>query len=46
MKKQEFKKIRRGLETSRTNLNVPTSKLYGHQEEKRKSKKLKTYLNK
>ena len=26
MKKQEFKKIRRGLGTSRTSLNVPTSK--------------------
>ena len=27
MKKQEFKKIRRGLGTSRTSLNVPTSEL-------------------
>ena len=27
MKKQEFKKMRRGLETSRTSLNIPTSKL-------------------
>ena len=27
MKKQEFKKMRRGLGTSRTSLNVPTSKL-------------------
>ena len=26
MKKQEFKKMRRGLGTSRTSLNVPTSK--------------------
>ena len=26
MKKQEFKKMRRGLGTSRTTLNVPTSK--------------------
>ena len=25
MKKQEFRKMRRGLETSRTSLNVPTS---------------------
>ena len=25
MKKQEFKKMKRGLGTSRTNLNVPTS---------------------
>ena len=25
MKKQEFKKMRKGLETSRTSLNVPTS---------------------
>ena len=27
IKKQEFKKMRRGLGTSRTSLNVPTSKL-------------------
>ena len=27
MKKQEFKKLRRGLGTSRTSLNVPTSEL-------------------
>ena len=27
MKKQEFKKMRKGLGTSRTTLNVPTSKL-------------------
>ena len=27
MKKQEFKKMRRGLGTSRISLNVPTSKL-------------------
>ena len=46
MKKQEFKKIRRGLGTSRTSLNIPTSKSLGYQEEKRRSKKLKTYLNK
>ena len=26
MKKQEFKKMRRGLGTSRTSVNVPTSK--------------------
>ena len=26
MKKQEFKKMRRGLGTSRTSLNIPTSK--------------------
>ena len=46
MKKQEFKKMRRGLRTSRTSLNVPTSESLGNQKEKRKSKKLKTYLNK
>ena len=46
MKKQEFKKMRRGLGTSRTSLNIPTSELWGCQKEKRKSKKLKTYLNK
>ena len=27
MKKQEFKRMRRGLGTSRTSLNVPTSEL-------------------
>ena len=41
-----IKKMRRGLGTSRTSLNIPTSKLQGYQKEKRKSKKLKTYLNK
>ena len=46
MKKKEFKKMRRGLGTSRTTLNVPTSKSQGCQKEKRKTKKLKTYLNK
>ena len=44
MKKEDFKKMRRGLGTSRTNLNVPTTESYGCQKEKRKSKKLKTYL--
>ena len=46
MKKQEFKRMRRGLGTSGTSLNVPTSKSQGYQKEKRKNKKLKTYLNK
>ena len=46
MKKQEFKKMRRALGISRTTLNIPTFKLYGCQKEKRKSKKLKTYLKK
>ena len=36
----------RGLGTSRTSLNVPTSKSQGCQKQNRKSKKLKTYLNK
>ena len=44
MKKQEFKKMRRGLGTSGTSLNTPTSKSKGCQKEKRKSKRLKTYL--
>ena len=44
--KKQFKKMRRGLGTSRTSLNVPTSELEGYQKEKRKNKKLKTYLNK
>ena len=43
MKKQEFKKMRRGLATSRTTLNVPTSESQGCKKEKRTSKKLKTY---
>ena len=46
MKKQEFKKMRRDLGTSRTSLNFPTSELEGYQMEKRKSKKFKTDLNK
>ena len=46
MKKQEFRKMKRGLETSRTSLYVPTSELWGCQKEKRKNKKLKTYWNK
>ena len=40
------KKMRRGLGTSRTSWNVPTSELQGCQKEKRKNKKLKTSLNK
>ena len=44
MKKQEFGKMRGGLGTSRTTLNVPTSESWVSQKEK--SKKLKTYLNK
>ena len=44
MKKQEFKKMRRGLGTSRTSLNVPTSESKGCQKEKRNTKKFKTYL--
>ena len=43
---QEFKKMRRGLGTSETTLNVPTPESQGLQKEKRKSKKLKTYLKK
>ena len=46
MTKQEFKKMRRGLGTSRTTLNVLTSKSQGCQKEKRNSKKWKTYLKK
>ena len=46
MKKEEFKNMMRGLGTSRTSLNVPTSELYRCQKEKNKSKKLKTYLKK
>ena len=43
MNKQEFKKLRRSLGTSRTSLNIPTSESQGYQKEKRKSKELKTY---
>ena len=39
-----IQKMRRGLGTSRTTLNIPTSESYECQKEKRKSKKLKTYL--
>ena len=45
MKKKEFRKMRRGLGTSRTTFNIPTSESQGCQKEKRKSKKLKYYLN-
>ena len=38
------KKIRRGLGTSGTTLNAPTSESQGCQKEKRKSKKWKTQL--
>ena len=43
MKKQEFRKMR-GLGTSGTTLNVPTSKTYRCQKKTRKSKNLKSYL--
>ena len=46
MKKQEFKTMRRGLGTSRTTLNVPTSESKWCQKEKKKNKRLKTYLEK
>ena len=39
-KKQEFKKMRRGLGAYRTTLNVPTSELQRWQKEKGKNKKL------
>ena len=41
-----IQKMRRGIGTSRTTLNVPTSDSEGCQMEKRKTKKLKTYLKK
>ena len=41
-----IQKYEERLGTSRTNLNVPTTESYGCQKEKRKSKKLKTYLKK
>ena len=45
MKKQEFKNMRRGLGTSGTTSNAPTSESQGCQKEKSKSKTLKTYFN-
>ena len=39
-----IQKMRRGLGTSRTTLNVPTCEPQGCQKEKRNSKKWKTYL--
>ena len=41
-----IQKMRRGLGTFRTTLNIPTSESQGCQKEKRKNKKLKTYLKK
>ena len=46
MKKQEFKKMRRGVGTSGTALNIPTFESQGCQKEKRNSKKSNIYLNK
>ena len=46
MKKQEFIKMRKGLGTSGSTLNIPKSKSLGCQKEKGKSEKLKTYLKK
>ena len=43
MKKQEFKKMR-GLGTSRTSLNVPTSESQQCQKVKRKSKKIENLI--
>ena len=43
MKKQEFKKMKRGLGNSGTTINALTSELQGCQKEKNKSKKVKTY---
>ena len=40
------KKMRIGFRTSGTTLSLPTTKLQGCQKEKRKNKKLTTYLNK
>ena len=45
-KKQEFKKMRRGLGTNGTKLSIQISISWGCHKEKRKSKKLKTYLKK
>ena len=42
MKKQEFRKTRRDLGTSGTNLNVPTSESEGEKEEQEVETYLKT----
>ena len=44
IQKKRKEKVRRGLGTSRTTLNVPTSKSLGCQKEKRKSKKFKKLI--
>ena len=44
MKKKEFKNMRRGLGTSGTTSNIPTSESWRVPEEKRMSKKLNTSL--
>ena len=44
MKKQEFLKNEERLRNLRITLSIPTSKSQGCQKERRKSKKLKTYL--
>ena len=46
MNKQEFRKMRRDLGTSETTFNISTSESEGYQKEKRKSKKVNTYLKK
>ena len=40
-KKQEFKKIRRGLGTSGTTLNIPTSKSWGARRRKGRARNVK-----
>ena len=46
MKKHESKKMRKGLGTSKTTSNIPTSESEGCQKQKGKNKKLITYLKK
>ena len=46
MKKQEFKKMRRGLGNYGTTVSALTSESQKCQKEKNKNKKLKTYLKK
>ena len=46
MKKQEFKKMRRGLGTFQDIFKCSNIQIIGVPKEKRKNKKLKTYLNK
>ena len=46
MKKQEFRKMRRGLGTSGTTLNIPTSESYGVPEREEEEQQLENLFEK